>query len=184
MISVQSRLSVRRSCYETLIRIGDLSRYRSTELAENKREPARSCYVQATRVFPNVGTAWNSLAVLNKQQDDHFSAIYYVYRSLVVDEPFPDGSGNLDLGFKAIRRKHDSRRGSYELKDIFTAVHASCYDGQAFENYGNLQATFLSLLEHHLAVPPETSTMITIEKICLTNMAALYYVENREAGKY
>ena len=181
--SKETKVSLRRACYETLIRIGDLSRYRSTELAENKWEAASKCYAQATRIFPSIGTAWNSLAVLSKQQDDHLAAIYYVYRSLVVDEPFPDGSGNLEVGFKAVKRKYDNVGLFHELGVVFIALQASCYYDGAFRHHDDLQVMFKSLLSQSDSMRTDPSTTALLERMCLINVAALYYIRKSTNGE-
>ena len=94
------------SCYQTLIRLGDLSRWRETQLATKYRNwgPAIGYYELANRIYPDLGTSHNQLAVIAQNDGNYFDVIYHLYRALAVAEPCLGSKTNLQIHFKKNHR--------------------------------------------------------------------------------
>ncbi|KAI9805131.1 MAG: hypothetical protein M1825_000965 [Sarcosagium campestre] len=179
------RHAVLKSCHATLIRLGDLSRYRESELKSKDRNwgPAVGYYELARMVNPLSGTSHNQLAVIALADGSHLRAVYHLYRALAVDEPSPTAKGNLEIEFKKILaawEKHqliakgvdrESNTGR-ALLTWFVRLHARCYRGEAFSEHDELEAEVLSQLQVDLKERPLEST---IHKIVLINIAAQYF---------
>ncbi|KAI1612256.1 EST1-like protein A [Exophiala viscosa] len=169
-----------RSCYLTLIQLGDLSRYRETELQSKERNwgPAKGYYDLATALDPTSGMSYNQLAVIALTDQDHLRAVYYLYRAICVDKPAPLAPGNLDLEFKKVRTKSNQGKlfangdvagdGSLALQDRFLLFHARCVD-KDFNGYEDHQAEIHRLLADELREKPFDTI---IRKFCLINIAA------------
>lgn len=176
-----------RSCYETLIHLGDLSRYRATELNETKWGPAIKYYRVAETIMPNNGTSWNALAVISKQNHDPFLTIYNVYRSLSVEYPFPSGAANLKLEFNKLHEKHASVTATQVPQDApkdwryrFAMLHASCYSSDAFRDHEQLELEFLEQVSLELQAHPSQSLL---KESCMLNIAAQSYAAGFPKGK-
>ncbi|KAK4944449.1 hypothetical protein LTR10_016123 [Elasticomyces elasticus] len=169
-----------RSCYLTLIQLGDLSRYRETELQSKERNwgPAKGYYDLATALDPTSGMSYNQLAVIALTDQDHLRAVYYLYRAICVNKPAPLAPGNLDLEFKKVRTKSNQGKlfasgdtagdGSLALQDRFLLFHARCVD-KDFNGYEDHQAEIHRLLADELREKPFDTI---IRKFCLINIAA------------
>jgi len=92
------------SCHRTLIQLGDLSRYRETEVGGEKRDwsAAIGFYDLAGSILPSSGQSHNQLAVLALADGNMFRAIYHLYRSLASEEPHPQSEGNLKKAFSKV----------------------------------------------------------------------------------
>ena len=79
-IPASLRNTVFQSCHQTLIHLGDLSRYRETELVDKDKErnwgPAKGYYDLAAEIYPDSGGAHNQLAVISREDGDHFRSVY------------------------------------------------------------------------------------------------------------
>ncbi|KAL2408091.1 hypothetical protein ABEF95_002196 [Exophiala dermatitidis] len=164
-----------RSCYSTLVQLGDLSRYRETELQRKERNwgPARGYYDLASALDPTSGMSNNQLAVIALADQDHLRAVYHLYRAVCVENPAPQAQGNLKLEFRKIRKKKskedDILEESSKLQDAFLLFHARNWDGEDRVGVEDAQAKVLRLLADELRVRPREST---IRKFCLINIAA------------
>lgn len=169
-----------RSCYSTLIQLGDLSRYRETELQSKERNwgPAKGYYDLATALDPTSGRSYNQLAVIALTDQDHLRAVYYLYRAICVDKPADLAPGNLDLEFKKVRTKSNQGKlfaigdvateASLVLQNRFLLFHARCVDDD-FIGYEDHQAEILRLFADELREKPFDTI---IRKFCLINIAA------------
>ena len=85
------RTRILQSCHATLIRLGDLSRYRETELVAKDRNwgPAIGYYDLAMVIYPASGASHNQLAVIALADGNHLRATYHLYRALSAHEPHP-----------------------------------------------------------------------------------------------
>ncbi len=182
---------LRRSCHSALIHLGDLSRYRETELQSKERNwgPAKGYYDLATAIDPSSGASYNQLAVIALDDGDHLRAVYYLYRALMVENPFPTARGNLVLEFKKIldRQKkqtlippQDAGKPGVGLQAWFVVFHASCYKGIEFKERGDLENEILSQLAVDLKERPLDSTL---SKFTLINIAAEHLARQRREGK-
>ncbi|KAH7128499.1 hypothetical protein B0J11DRAFT_578697 [Dendryphion nanum] len=174
------------SCHQTLIQLGDLSRYRAMELDNEKERnwgPAKGYYDLACEIDPSSGQSFNQLAVMAREDGDHFRSTYYLYRSLATRHPHPLSKSNLELGLNKIMKAWskgelvsnykapDGNTSGRALIAWFVRLHSKCYKGQEFPQHDELENEVLS----HLAIElKERSLDHILLKIILTNLAAEY----------
>ncbi|OAP61180.1 hypothetical protein AYL99_03381 [Fonsecaea erecta] len=168
------------SCYSALVQLGDLSRYRETELQTNRRNwgPAVGYYNKAVALNPTEGRAYHQLAVVALADDDHLRAVYYFYRAICLNKPAPQAQANLDLEFKKLRTKSNQGKpistaalvaeGCRDLHDRFLIFHASCLGKDPAEQKDQ-QIEILQLLEEQIR---ERSDAALLRKLVLVNIAA------------
>ncbi|EXJ72314.1 uncharacterized protein A1O5_04818 [Cladophialophora psammophila CBS 110553] len=168
------------SCYSALVQLGDLSRYRETELQTNRRNwgPAVGYYNKAVALNPTSGRAYNQLAVVARADDDHLRAVYYLYRAICLEHPAPQAQGNLDIEFKRLMQKSNQGKpisnaellveGSRELYGRFLIFHASCL-GKDLSSQKDQQIEILRLLEEEIR---QRSEATVLRKFALVNIAA------------
>jgi hypothetical protein len=184
-----NKKAVLRSCHATLVRLGDLSRYRETELVKNDREwgPAIGYYDLARKICPEIGSPYNQLAVIARADSRHLSVVYYLYRAIVVDEPHPNGKKNLEREFRRIlaqwKKGNKGERPSgpeAAMKFWFLCLHAKCYQGVEFEERDELENEVLG----QLAVAVKEKPMDAIlHKITLINIAAQRLAANETRAR-
>jgi hypothetical protein len=186
-IAVELKTHVLQSCHNTLIQLGDLSRYRETEIGDEKDRnwgPAIGYYGLAAEIYPDSGRPHNQLAVVAREDGSHFRAVYHIYRSLASNPPFPQAQPNLELEFRRIlnawekgelihnHKTVDSNNGSRALIAWFVRLHSKCYKGEDFKEHDELEGEVLS----HLAIElKEHSLDSMLQKIILINLAAEYF---------
>ncbi|KAJ5176942.1 uncharacterized protein N7482_002819 [Penicillium canariense] len=174
------RFRILQSCHATLIRLGDLSRYRETELANNKRNwgPAIGYYDLASVIYPASGASHNQLAVIALADGNHFRATYHLYRALSAHSPHPSAKGNLEIEFKKVMnawakreliRPEDQGVPGKALAPWFVYLHAQCYKGNDFPEHDELESEVMSQLAVDIR---ERSHEGTLQKFCLVNIAA------------
>lgn len=185
-VTAQDRHLVLVSCHQTLVRLGDLSRYRETEINTKDRNwgPATGYYDLAGAIYPASGASHNQLAVIALADGNHLRATYHLYRALAVDEPHPTAKGNLEIEFKKILAAwskgelivskptpNDGGDAGKALIAWFVRLHARCYRGQDFAEHDELESEVLSQLAVDLK---ERSLDATLHKFILINVAAEY----------
>ncbi|KAL5342956.1 hypothetical protein BJX70DRAFT_409232 [Aspergillus crustosus] len=174
------RKQVLLSCHSTLIRLGDLSRYRETELVTKDRNwgPAIGYYDLATIIYPASGASHNQLAVIALADGNHLRATYHLYIALSAQEPHPTAKGNLEIEFRKIMslwakreliRPEDAGVPGRSLAPWFVYLHAQCYRGLDFPEHDELESEVLNQLAVDLK---ERSLEGTLQKFCLINIAA------------
>jgi Est1 DNA/RNA binding domain len=162
------------------VQLGDLSRYRATEIQTDKRNwgPAVGYYNKATILNPADGRSYNQLAVLALNDQDHLRVVYNFYRSICVETPHPQAQGNLELEFKKLRAKSKQGKlisenpvvfdGSPDLYNRFLLFHARCMEvGVADQE--DRQKEILQLLKNEILQRPEATIL---RKFSLINLAA------------
>ncbi len=193
--SAQQRRQILVSSHQTLIRLGDLSRYRETELTVKDRNwgPAVGYYELACAIFPASGAAHNQLAVIGLVDGNHLRATYHLYRALAAEEPHPTAKGNLEIEFKKIVgawRKGDliprgsGRDGSSSIQALsawFVLLHARCYNGEVFPGHDELEGEVLGRLGVELKGQLSEATLA---RFVLINIAAEYFAGVRVKGQY
>lgn len=169
------------SCHATLIRLGDLSRYREKELVVGKQRnwgPAIGYYDLATIIRPASGASHNQLAVIASEDVNHLRATYHLYRALSAQEPHPTSKSNLELEFRKILSawtkrelipREDAGIPGKALTPWFVYLHAQCYKGLDFQEHDELENEVLSQLTVDLK---ERSLEGTLQKFVLINIAA------------
>lgn len=179
------------SCHATLLRLGDLSRYRNVvRTKERSWDTAMGYYSLANDLYPTVGLGWNQMAVISTIDGNHLDAIYYLYRALAIEVPAVMAPGNLVLQFqkiidewegtKKILSRHSNRPSqssiTYPLVQWFVRLHARLYKGQEFKGHDELENEVLGQLTVTLK---EKSLEDTLDKFVLINIAAEYYAAER-----
>ncbi|PLB51862.1 hypothetical protein P170DRAFT_91924 [Aspergillus steynii IBT 23096] len=168
------------SCHGALIRLGDLSRYRETELVSKDRNwgPAIGYYDLAMIIYPASGMSHNQLAVIALADGSHLRATYHLYRALAAQEPHPSARSNLEIEFRKVKtawakqeliRPEDAGVPGRALAPWFVYLHAQCYNGTDFPEHDELESEVLNQLAVDLK---ERSLEGTLQKFCLVNIAA------------
>ena len=187
------RLAVLLSCHRTLVRLGDLSRYRETELVTKERNwgPAIGYYDLAGAIRPSSGASHNQLAVIALADGNHLRATYHLYRALAVDEPHPTAKSNLEIEFKKIltawdrselisnEMQRDNQLPGKALLGWFMRLHARCHKGIDFAEHDELENEVLSQLAIDLK---ERSLEGTILKFVLINISAEFFASAIHQG--
>ncbi|KAH7080828.1 hypothetical protein FB567DRAFT_551621 [Paraphoma chrysanthemicola] len=179
---------VLQSCHQTLIQLGDLSRYRETELVEQGKErnwgPAKGYYGLAAELCPEQGHAHNQLAVISREEGDHFRSVYHLYRSLASKIPYPQAKLNLETEFKRIisawekgqtinnHKSSDGNNAGRALITWFVRLHSRIFKNEEFAAHDELEGEVLSHLALELKERPLDSIL---PKIILINLAAEYF---------
>ena len=186
------RKHVLQSCHATLIRLGDLSRYRETELVTKDRNwgPAIGYYDLATLIYPASGASHNQLAVIALADGNHLRATYHLYRALTAKESHPSAKGNLEIEFKKVMNawakrelipQKDAGIPGRSLAPWFVYLHAQCYKGLDFAEHDELENEVISQLAVDLK---ERSLESTLQKFCLINIAAEDFAKGQPNGKF
>ncbi|KAJ5099768.1 hypothetical protein N7532_006769 [Penicillium argentinense] len=174
------RKRILQSCHATLIRLGDLSRYRETELVNKDRKwgPAIGYYDLASVIYPASGTSHNQLAVIALADGNHFRATYHLYRALSTQKSHPSAKGNLEIEFKKVMslwakreliRPEDAGIPGRALAPWFVYLHAQCYRGNDFPEHDELESEVMSQLAVEIRERPLEGML---QKFCLVNIAA------------
>ncbi|EDN91193.1 hypothetical protein SS1G_00596 [Sclerotinia sclerotiorum 1980 UF-70] len=101
------------SCHFTLLRLGDLSRYRNDlRIKERSWDPALGYYHLAEALYPDSGNAHNQMAVIALADGSHLDALYHLLRAVAVKEPHTLARGNLAIEYKKISTTWEKERQS------------------------------------------------------------------------
>ncbi|KAM0284984.1 hypothetical protein ACHAQH_001673 [Verticillium albo-atrum] len=172
------RLMALQSCYMTLIRLGDLVRYR-LQVRHNKKPSthlALTYYELAHDLKPTVGHAHHQMAIIYLDEKRDFDIVYHFFRSLAIEEPHPRATNNLELQFKttlsSVKSGMPKQAGPYDpLMMWFLRLHAYCYRGEPFPQQRELEAEVIHRLDAAVRDPDATAMLL---KMVLINMAAYY----------
>jgi hypothetical protein len=187
-VSPECRQLLLLSCHQSLIRLGDLSRYRETELVVKDRNwaPAVGYYDLARAICPASGTSHNQLAVIALTDGNHMRALYHLYRALTVEQPHPTAKSNLEIEFKKILAAQSKNQLFASMPDgktpvnvliaWFMCLHARCYKGVEFTQHDDLENEFLTNLTIELKERPLEGTL---QRLTLMNFAAQYLAQKR-----
>ncbi|EPE34090.1 TPR-like protein [Glarea lozoyensis ATCC 20868] len=174
------------SCHATLLKLGDLSRYRNNLRTKNRSwEPALGYYSLANDLDPNNGSAHNQMAVIALADGHHLDAVYHLYRAVAVNEPHPLAKGNLEIEFKKITAGWEKQRSQLKSDSLTTLVwwfvllHARYYEGADFATREELEKEVLSRMALLLK---EQQFGDTLEKFVLINIAAEYFAGEQVKG--
>lgn len=179
-----------RSCYLSLVQLGDLSRYRETELQTKERDwgPAKGYYQLAIKLDPHSGVAYNQLAVIALTDQDHLRAVYYLYRAITVHNFAPQAPGNLELEFKKIRTRASQGlpisptaiEDDNGLSDHFIIYHSRCAERGFVIGDDQQNEIFRRLADDLREKPFDTR----VRMFCLINIAAEDVTAQKARGKY
>ncbi|KAF1811445.1 hypothetical protein P152DRAFT_418769 [Eremomyces bilateralis CBS 781.70] len=178
-----------RTAHLSLIHLGDLSRYRasSTPAKERKWEPAVGYYTRASSLMPSEAHAHNGLAAIAYEEQDHFRAVYHLFRTLTVEHSV--GTGNLEKELRRIELAHgrgelmaggkgDGKEGK-EIKALlawFLRLQAGYYSAEEFPQREALEREVLSQLKIQVKKRPVESTLF---KVVVINLAAEHVATER-----
>ncbi|TVY84902.1 Protein SMG7 [Lachnellula suecica] len=175
------------SCHGTLLRLGDLSRYRNhLRTKERSWAAALGYYGLANAFMPEYGTAHNQMAVIALADGNHLDAVYHLYRALAVNNPYSLAKGNLEIEFNKIKSLWEKKRPPPKTDSLstlewwFVLLHAKYYDGIDFQTHEELESEVLSRLALLLK---EQSFEETLEKVILINLSAEYFAGQRIRGQ-
>lgn len=177
---------VQQSCHTTLLRLGDLSRYRNEiRLTPETRswEGALGFYGLAADLCPDSGSSHNQMAVIALADQNHLDALYHLYRAIAVKEPHPLATKNLEVEFRKITTLWEKSPVSRSKTDNestltlwFVRLHAKLFKGVVFTGHNELESEVLSRLPLLLK---EDKFEAKLEKFVIVNIAAGYYAEER-----
>jgi Est1 DNA/RNA binding domain/Telomerase activating protein Est1 len=194
-VSDQTEHNILLSCHATLLRLGDLSRYRNDIRTKDRSwDMAMTYYGLANDLYPKSGNAFNQMAVISLSEGQHLNAIYHLYRALAIEEPHPVAEGNLAIEFKKITKEWASGSKPSLPKGVdpagevagpliswFVRLHAKLYKGEEFSGHDELENEVLSQMTVLLK---EQSLEGILDKIVLINIAAEYFGAERLQSKY
>jgi len=174
------------SCHATLLRLGDLSRYRNEiRVKDRSWEPALGYYSLAGNLCPDSGSSHHQIAVVALADQDHLDALYHLHRAIAINEPYPMAKSNLEIEFKKIlaawEKKpvpHAKLSNEATLTLWFVRLQSKFYKGADFvgNTHQELEDEVLSRLTRLLR---EQSFETTLEKIVITSIAAEYLAAER-----
>lgn len=175
------RQVIRLSAHDTLIRLGDLSRYREMQFERKTPNwgPAVGYYDLAGAIYPASGTSHHQLAVVARHSGSHLRATYHLYRSLAVEEPHPNARENLEKEFQKIAAAlekgeldaFDGHGSERVMIPQLLLLHARSYKVEDLSRNDDVEREVLSQLAHYLS---KGSAESTLSKIVLINIAAQY----------
>lgn len=173
------------SCHQTLVYLGDLSRYRASERLDKEPDfgPAMGYYGLAGALRPTSGMAHHQQAVIALEQKNHLRAIYHLYRAIVVEQPHPNAAQNLALEFgktiSAWNRGELIQKGAPNDQDgsrralvgWFIRLHSMCFKGTPFAAYEELEREVMTQLAAELKLRSLDGTLM---RMLLIGFAAQY----------
>lgn len=160
------------SCHQTLIHLGDLSRYREEVLAKGEYNwgPAIGYYDLAGAIYPTSGASHHQLAVIARHGGCHLRVAYHLYRAMATDEPFPTARDNLELEMKKIETAQNKGKLLSETATtgLFMLLHSHFYKGSGVSGE-KLENEVLTQLATDLK---ERSMPGVLNKLVLINIAS------------
>ncbi|XWW97581.1 hypothetical protein V2A60_005565 [Cordyceps javanica] len=167
---------VLRSCHSTLIRLGDLARYRVQAKHKNSGyDMALTYYTLAQHLLPKSGFAFHQMGIVSLDQGSHLDGVYHFYRAWAIRYPHPNAKSNLEMEFKSLQQpgSNKSKHASSGPQDAFTMwfvrLHALFYKGEAAAQYKELEREVIHRLEMAAA---NGSCRDIILKMSFINIAA------------
>jgi Est1 DNA/RNA binding domain/Telomerase activating protein Est1 len=174
------------SCFESLMHLGDLSRWRHAEKLSRRgqeRYPKEAVgyYELAEVLQPQSGVPQHQLAVLAANDAKAFRAIFHFYRSLCAREPHPLAQKNLELEVKKIQgwnmqqllascMPSDQNSAVATLKAWFIRLHTQSYSGLGFAGQAELESEVVSRLSTILKSDVDVSS--TLLRMVVMNIGA------------
>lgn len=182
------------SCHQTLIYLGDLSRWRASEKLDKNPDfgPATGYYGLACTIRPESGMGHHQLAVVALEQRHHLQAIYHLYRSICVAEPHPNAVKNLTVQFEKTNAAWDKgdliQKGSPNdpeapkraLIGWFVRLHSMCFKGEKFRGFDELEREVMGQLSAELKL---RSLGSTLTRMILVNIASQHMSIENYKGK-
>ena len=179
---------ISKSCYNSLIHLGDLSRYRYQQ-SQKGLDSGISYYNLAQKLNPHDGTAHHQMGVFYNEQHRDLDITYHFYRAAVCNKAHPNATMNLDVEFKrALGPNFVNRRGNNTtlapqeaLKYWFVRLHAHFRKGVIFDEYEELEKEVI----HRLGRTWRSSeTADALLQIILVNFCAYHKARCRTSGEW
>lgn len=189
------RHAVLQSCHRILVHLGDLSRYRESELGGKGKDknwgPAIGCYDLAIAIYPSAGIPYNQLAIISRSEGDHFRTLYHLYRAQCAFEPPPTAFANLELELRKVREASDRSQLNLDPKEqsddlsaslecSWPLLHARCFNGNAFAEYEDLESKVLGQFATRLEEQSLEANFVN--RMVLSNIAADFTAGDRWQG--
>ncbi|KAL9021053.1 MAG: hypothetical protein Q9185_001721 [Variospora sp. 1 TL-2023] len=183
------------SCHRMLVHLGDLSRYRETELGGKGKDrnwgPAIGSYDLAIAIYPSAGIPHNQLAIIFRSEGDHARALYYLYRAQCAFEPPPTAFANLELELRKVREASERHHLNIDLDErgddqsaclerSWPLLHARCFDGNALAEYHDLEMRVLGQVG--IRLEEQSLEAGFINRMVLSNIAADFTAGDRWQG--
>ena len=171
------------------MQLGDLSRYRESELA--KKEPnwshAVGFYDLARAVLPVSGISYNQLAIVALADNNLFRAIYWIYRALSTEEPHPQADANLKRAFLKISQADGSeklRSPCSKLTNTYLTTISKAYSKAAFADLPEIENNVILALnaELQLARPSTYLRKLVLINFAATEHAQIQFTKVKGAG--
>lgn len=169
------------SCYRSLVQLGDLSRYRESELTD--KDPnwshAVGFYDLARYLMPGSGVAYNQLAIVALGDGNLFQATYYLYRALSTDEPHPQAEANLRRAFYKIsttKENNDQSNASSAMIGYYLRLVSRCYHGKSNPEHTELENETVSQLRRQINL---TGGNNTLRKVFLIAFAGCHIAQRK-----
>ncbi|KAM3443133.1 hypothetical protein NHJ13734_002019 [Beauveria thailandica] len=169
---------VLRSCHSTLIRLGDLARYRVQAKHKNSGyDMALTYYTLAQHLLPKSGFAFHQMGIVSLDQGSHLDGVYHFYRAWAIKFPHPNAKSNLEMEFKSLQQtssnksKHVSSGPQGAFIMWFVRLHALFYKGETAPQYKELEREVIHRLEMAAATG---SCRDIVLKMSFINIAAQY----------
>ena len=180
--------AVLKSCHQTLIHLGDLSRYRAQARQKVPTyEAALTYYGLAHDLIPNSGFAHHQMGIVYLDDRKHLEIIYHFYRAWAIKQPHPNAKQNLESEFKTllVPNAPARRSGPADPQEPFIAwfgkLHAHLYKGEPFAQHQELEDEVI----HRLVMAskaPNTADMLL--KMVLVNIASYHVASGKLRGRY
>ncbi|KAF7552024.1 hypothetical protein G7046_g7543 [Stylonectria norvegica] len=173
------------SCHGTLIRLGDLARYRVQ--ARHKKsgyEMALTHYSLAHDLMPDSGYAFHQMGIINLDEGKHLDVTYHFYRAWAVETPHPNAQQNLESEFRSMQlnRQPNARNGPPAPFDAFirwfVQLHARFYKGEVFPQHAEMEGEVIHRLD---MACKSASALDVLTKMTLTNLSACHIASTRYA---
>ncbi|KAI4276297.1 MAG: hypothetical protein L6R38_005706, partial [Xanthoria sp. 2 TBL-2021] len=184
--------AILQSCHRTLIHLGDLSRYRESELdAKDKKRnwgPAIGYYDLAIAINPSSGTPHNQLAIIARIEGNRTRTLYHLYRAQSAYEPYPTANDSLDFELKKLRESlkptdfavdGSDHTGSppMHIQRCFPLLHSCCFTATVLQEYNEVEDRVLGTLFKGLK--ERTLSIEVVNMIVLSNIAADFVAGDR-----
>ena len=180
--------SITRLCYDALISLGDLSRWREQLLPQEPPDwkPARGYYYLASSIRPEWSLHHNQIALTYTAEGDHFNALYHLYRFRAVQPCDVCVEGNLRMEMVKIssankrndveRRmsRHSNEDGSVLLTPAFLLVHCAISSRKKLDQaIFAVEKKFYNLVQSLLRSDESENTCnIIARRMAIMNIAA------------
>lgn len=181
--------AVVRSCYDTLIHLGDLSRYRyQASHKGHGTDIALTYYSLAHDINPESGYAHHQMGVVFLEEKKHLDIVYHFYRAMVVASPHPNAALNLEVEMKSLISQQAAPKGRNTPLDPqetfaswFIRLHARFYKGEEFSQHAELEKEVLHRFETTIKT---AGTLPLLFKMVMINICAYSVANTKVSGKH